>query len=265
MKIIKQLASEGKDSMKSLSYELEALIYANIKENYPNSWNGDVVTRSLFSDMKKLMDGKKIHTPGATLSSGWKLYQRKKDTESATGDLAVIVQISYHDGQIAEGVAYYDCAEKDPGKNSFSTLNKNKYKRLSSFAHHSQLLLFDYDPISGMAFPSTADYVIGSHPHNWNCWIPYTHAVTVPSNLAFMLGVKTTGMYKVSVPLSYQICYRYLYGLDLDFNKQALETAAGTNTARGNPKFLICISVTHGGAEPLNAYSIDKGVYSEFE
>src|SRR5208337_5374838 len=107
MKIIKQLASEGKDSMKSLSHELEALIYSNIKENYPNNWNRDFVTKSLFSDMKKLMDGKKIHTPGAALSSEWKLYQKIRDTESTTGDIAVIMQISYHDGQIAEGVAYY--------------------------------------------------------------------------------------------------------------------------------------------------------------
>ncbi len=265
MKIITQLNSGGKDSMKGLTHELEALVYSNVKENYPNNWDMDAIIRSFFADIKKLMNRRKILTPNAALSSEWKLYQAKKDTESANGDLALVLQVSYHDGQIAEGVTYYDCALKDPGKNSFSVLNKNKYKRLSSFAHHSQLLLFDYDPITGMAFPSMAESVIGSHPHTWGGWIAYTHAATVPANLAFMLGLKTAGMYKVSVPFSYQVCYRHLYGLDLDFNKQALETAAGINTAKEGPKFLVCISVAHGGAEAPPAFSIDKSVYSEFE
>jgi hypothetical protein len=265
MKIIKQLASGNKNSLKSLSYELEALLYSNIKENYPGNWNRDSITRSIFSDMKKLLHGKKIHTPGNTINTLWQLHQLKKDDDSRSGDIALIMQITYHDGQTSEGVAFFDSAEKDPGKNSFSILNKNRLKRLASFAHHSQLLLLDYDPISGMAFPSTAETVIGNHPHSWNSWIPFTHAVTVPANLAFILGIKTTGLYKVSVPVSYQICYRYLYGLDLDFNKQALEAAAGINTARGNPKFLILVSVAHGGSEPLNAYTIDKSMYAEFE
>jgi len=90
-------------------------------------------------------------------------------------------------------------------------------------------------------------------------------ASTVPANLAFTLGLKTTGLYKVSVPFSYQLCYRYLYGLDLDFNKQQLETAAGVNTARGNPKFLIQISASHGGALLLDNFEVDKSRYSEFE
>ncbi|OHD67437.1 MAG: hypothetical protein A2W19_03145 [Spirochaetes bacterium RBG_16_49_21] len=265
MKIIKQLPTGNKDNMKNLSFELESLIYTNIKESYPENWNRELLTRSIFSDMKKLFHGKKIHTPGSAIKSLWHLYQLKKNSDSIFGDAAIIMQISYHDGQIVHGAAFYDIAEKEPAKNSFSVLNKNRLRKLSSFAHHAQLLLYDYDPIAGMAFPSTADSVIGYHPPIWSNWIPYTHAVTVPANLAFTLGLKTTGLYKVSVPFSYQLCYRYLYGLDLDFNKQQLETAAGVNTARGNPKFLIQISASHGGALLLDNFEVDKSRYSEFE
>jgi hypothetical protein len=252
------------DNMKSLSYELETLIYKNIKENYPANWDRDSITRSIFADLKNLFHGKKIHTPGNTIKTLWRLYQLKKEPESIPGDVALIIQITYHDGQVAEGVVFYDIAEKDPDKNSFSVLNKNRIKKLTSFAHHSQLLLYDYDPITGMAFPSTVESVIGNHPHNWNSWIPYTHAATVQANLAFLLGNKTTSLYKVAVPLSYQLCYRYLYGLDLDFNKQALESATDLNSARGNPKFLIHISVSHGGAEPLSTLDFKSGQYVEF-
>jgi hypothetical protein len=264
MKFIKQVASGNRDNMKILSFELESLIYTNIKENYPDNWNGDHLTRSIFSEMKKLFGGKKIHTPGDSIRTEWHLYQLR-NSDLIFGDVCINMQIAYHDGQITRGAAYFDIAEKEPSKNTFSSLNKNRLRRLSSFAPHSQVLLYDYDPITGMAFPSTAESVIGHHPHVWNNWVPYTHAVAVPANLAFNLGLKTTGLYKASVPFSYQLCYRYLYGLDLDFNKHQLEAAGGFNTKKGNPKFLIHISASHGGAQILENSEIDMGRYREFE
>lgn len=265
MKIIKQLANGTRDSMKSLTYELETLIYSDVKESFPANWNHRHITRSLFSDLKKLFQGKTIHTPGDTIKTAWNLYERKEDQEDIFGEIAIMVSVSYHDGQAVRGVVFHDTAEKDSGKNIFSNLHKNNYRRLLSVSPHSQLLLFDYDTITGMAFPSTAESIIGNQPHSWNSWIPYTHAVTVPANLALSLDVKTTGLYKVSLPLSYQICYRYLFGLDLDYSVTAMETAAGIKTAKGNSRFLICIAVSHGGSEPDINFDFDKKMYAEFD
>jgi hypothetical protein len=264
MKIIKQLANGNRDSMKSLTYEFESLIYSNVKESFPANWNRQHITRSLFADMKKLFQGKTIHTPGDTITTNWNLYERKDIGEDIFGEIAIVINVSYHDGQVVNGVVFLDTAEKDGGKNTFSNLHKNDYRRLLSVSPHSQLLLFDYDTITGMAFPSTAESIIGNQPHSWNSWIPYTHAVAVPANLAVSLDIKTTGLYKVSVPLSYQICYRYLYGLDLDYSTAAMETAAGIKTVKGNSRFLVCISVAHGGLEPVMNFDFNTKMYSEF-
>jgi len=264
MKIIKQLASGNRDNMKSLTYELETLIYSNVKESFPDNWNRQQISRSLFSDMKSLFDGKTIHTPGNTLKTKWALVQRKDETDEFFGEFAIVVQTAYHDGQAVTGTVFYDVAEKDGGKNTFSNLHKNDYRKLLSVSPRSQLLLYDYDTITGMAFPSTAEAVIGNHPHNWNSWISFTHAVTVPANLALALDVKTTALYKVSLPLSYQISFRYLYGLDLDYSASALETAAGQKTAKGNPKFMILVAVSHGGAEPIITFDYNTSMYVEF-
>ncbi|MBN2157953.1 MAG: hypothetical protein JW807_01065 [Spirochaetes bacterium] len=265
MKIIKKITSSSKDTMKSLSSELESLVYSNVKENYPGNWSREIVTRSFFSDLKKLFHGKNIHTPGNTVKSFWYLHHLKNDNDLSFGDIAIVLQISYHDGQVARGVAFFDVAEKDPGKHTFTSLNKNRLRKLNSLAPHSQVLLYDYDTITGMAFPSTADSIIGNYPHSWNNWISYTHAVSVPANLAIQLDNKSTGLYKVALPISYLLCYRYLFGLDLDFSSTALDTAAGIKTNRGNPKFLILVSVCHGGAEPLNTFDFDNRKYTEFE
>jgi hypothetical protein len=265
MKVIKQLTTGNKDTMKSLSVQLESLVYGNVRENYPASWDRDHITRGLFSDLKQLLSGRAIHTPGNTLHTSWHLHRLKDETDTHFGHCALAVQVAYHDGQTVTGVAFLETAEKDGGKNTFSRVAKNNYRKMLSVAPHAQLLLYDYDTITGMAFPSTAESVIGSHPHSWNAWIPYTHAVTVPAGLALSLDTKTTALYKASLPFSYQLCYRYLHGLDLDFSRAALETAGGIKSDRGNPKFLILISVSHGGAEARNSFEFDNRKYIEFE
>jgi hypothetical protein len=265
MKIIKQLTSDGRNGMKSLSYEIESRIYANVKENFPRNWDRGTITRALFSDLKKLLHNKTICTPGNNMISTWQLYQLKHESGTLFSDIAIIVQVSYHDGQVAKGVVFHDIAEKDAGKNTFSGLSKNKFRKPLSISPHSGLILFDYDAITGMAFPSTAESIIGTNPHNWNAWLPFTHAVVVPACLAVSLDVKTTGLYKVSLPLSYQLCYRYLFGLDLDFSTPALETAAGIRTDRGSPKFIVLINVVHGGAESAGAFEFDSSSYAKVE
>ncbi len=261
MKVIKQMAPGGKNSMKSLSHELESVVYASVKEQYPSSWDRDIITSSLFSGIKSILNGKRILTPGNVIQSRWRMYRFGRDQENPFCDTAILVQVSYHDGQVIQGVAFLEIAEKDPQKNTFSGLNKTRIKKISSAGHGSRIILYDYDPISGMAFPSTAESVIGTSPHSWNAWLPYTHAVAVPAGLALALDNKSTGLYKASLPLSYQICYRYLYGLDLDFGKQAMDIATGARTDRGNPGSLILISAAHGGAEPLDAFDFNRELY----
>lgn len=261
MKVIKQLAPGGKNSMKSLSHELESIVYSSVKERYPSSWDRDVITSSLFSGMKSILHGKRILTPGNVIQSRWRMYRFGRDQENPFCDTAILVQVSYHDGQVIQGVAFLEIAEKDPQKNTFSGLNKTRIKKISSVGHSSRVILYDYDPISGMAFPSTAESIIGTSPHSWNAWLPYTHAVAVPAGLALALDNKSTGLYKASLPLSYQICYRYLYGLDLDFGKPAMEIATGARTDRGNPGSLILIAAAHGGAEPLDAFDFNRELY----
>lgn len=265
MKIIKQLTPGSKDTMKSLSAQLEALVNGNVRDNYPASWDRDHITRGLFSDLKQLLNGRAIHSPGDTMHTHWHLHRLKEDSDVHFGHCALMIEVTYHDGQTVTGVAFLETAEKDGGKNTFSHVAKNNYRKMLTIAPHAQLLLYDYDTITGMAFPSTAESVIGSHPHTWNTWIPYTHAVMVPAGLALSLDTKTTALYKASLPFSYQLCYRYLHGLDLDFSKPALETAGGIRAERGNPKYLILISVSHGGAEARNSFEFDNRKYIEFE
>ena len=116
-----------------------------------------------------------------------------------------------------------------------------------------------------MAFPSVPEAVIGNFPHSWDNWLPATQGAIVPVNCAMQLGQKNRGLYKIAVPFSYQLCYRYLYGLDLDYSDNSLKIARGTKLDKGSIKYLVCISVAHGGSEPQRYFDFNREIYTELE
>ncbi|RPI97273.1 MAG: hypothetical protein EHM32_01820 [Spirochaetales bacterium] len=185
------------------------------------------------------------------------------EPESELCSVAMLYKISYHDGQSVQGAGFLDAHAKDGGKNTFSSLKKDHLKRLHSIAHHSQLLLYDYDNITGMAFPATAESVLGAYPASWNAWTPYTVAATTPAHCALALNCKDTGLYKTSLPWSYQFCFRNIYGLDLDYGDAAVDTAKGVRFEKGRARYLVLVSVAHGGADLDDSIDFDRSAYIE--
>jgi hypothetical protein len=264
MHVIRKIKS-GKNSVKGLIYELEELIFENIRGNYPNNWDDDTITDSLLRRVSTLFHGRKIHVPGDVIKTYCWLYRLGGDSEDKFSDVAILFKISYHDGQEVEGSAFLEVKKKDPNKNTFSAMRKDQLRRIHSSSPHSQLLLLDYDSITDMAFTAVPESIVGYYPISWNNWIPFTYAVTVPSNLAIVLGEKNTSLYKVSVPLSYQLCFRYMYGLDLDYRNLSVETAQGYRTDKGQVRYLMLMSIAHGGADPQQDFDFNRENYMELK
>ncbi len=252
-------------NMKSLMFDLEGFIFTHVKENFPNNWNEAAITRSLLVTIKKAVSKKKISLPGNTIRTSWSIYSNMNEQNNFLCDFAMAVKVNYHDNHSVEGIALFDAKTRDPEKNTFSSIKSNNLKRIRSVSSHSQLLLYDYDNISGMAFPTSADSVVGNYPHSWDNWLPTTNASSVPVNLATELNVKNTGLYKVSLPFSYLLAYRYPFGLDLDFQKPALDTGKGFKTDKGNPRFLATVAVAHGGADLQDDIEYNEEIYIEID
>lgn len=262
MKTINRIR-EGADTMKSLVYELEEVFFRIVKNAYPALWEDAGITRSLIMDMSAAMADRQMKTPGNQVKMAMKPLMLAGEPESELCSAAMLFRIAYHDGQAAQGAAFLDAHVKDAGKNTFSSIKKDHLKRLHSIAHHSQLLLYDYDNITGMAFPATAESVLGAYPSNWNGWAPFTVAAAAPAHCAIALNSKDTGLYKASLPWSYQLCFRNIYGLDLDFGDAAVDTARGTRFEKGRARYLVLVSVAHGGADLDENFDYDREAYTE--
>lgn len=241
----------------------ENRVFHHIKGAYPQNWEEDYLTHTLMMQMRDFFHFKRFRLPGDLVRTRWKLYQLNDPPVNPLADAVLLFSILYHDGTVLEGAAYIMARKKDPDKNTFSTLRKDQLKKLHSVGADARLLLYDYDPITGMAFPSVPDTTAGTYPHSWDNWVPYTHVAAVPSSTALALGAKTTGLYKTALPLSYQLCFRWFFGLDIEYGPAALETAKGNRPGRGTANFLACVSVSHGGAEPTEDFDFNRELYSE--
>ncbi len=263
MDIIKKIRNDG-NSFKGLSYEMEKLLASNIREGYPGAWALDTINERLVTGLRNTLDEKKIVFPGNSMRTRLWAYKLAEDRDSAVLDIAMLVRIAYHDSHRTEGALLMQVALKDPDKNTFSGLRKDVLRKAHSLSPHAWLMLCDYDTVSGMAYPSMAEYVIGNHPQGWSNWISYTHTVMIPAGLALELGVKTTGLYKASLPLSHQLCYRFLMGLDLDYHQTARDVARGLRADRGLARHLILVSVSMGGSEGSvdSDFEINRELYS---
>ncbi|HDP79279.1 MAG TPA: hypothetical protein ENN21_00385 [Spirochaetes bacterium] len=253
----------GKASARSLLVSFENRLFHQVKGNYPMNWDEDFITRSVLNQMKSLFHRKRFRLPGNLLRTRWQQYRLAQDIDTPVADFALLFSILYHDGFLLEGAAFVMARAKDPDKNTFSGLRKDHLKKMHSVAPSSQLLLYDYDAVTGMAFPSVPDAIRGAYPHTWDNWVPYSHAAVIPSSTALALGSKTTALYKASLPLSYQLCFRWFFGLDLDFGNPAMDVARGKREDRGLAKYLVCVSVSHGGGEPVEEFSVNRDLYTE--
>ena len=262
MYTIKKVKTDPSNSIKGLVYEIESLLYACTRDRYPSRWDRKEIDAALLDGLAGLFNNRSIHVPGNRIKTSMSVLDNTGDDENALTGFALLVRIAFHDGQVCEGAGFLETAAKDPEKNTFSSMRKDHLRRLHSISQHARVMLYDYDSITGMAFPATPEAVIGSFPHTWDSWLPATQGAAVPANCAMQLGQKNTGLYKTAVPFSYQLCYRYIYGLDLDYSTAALDIARGFKTERGNPGHLVLMTVTHGGAEENRDFNYNGQVYS---
>ena len=263
MDIIKKTRASNLHNVKNLVTGVESIISSVIIDSFPSAWDTAPVDAAILERLHSLFNGRKIRFPGGQISSSWKVFRATEAPEKTFCSIAFIYNIIHGDGQNTAGAAFFDSHCRDNDKNTFSSIKKDHLRKINTQAPHSCLLLYDYSPISGMAFPSYPESIVGNSPVNWNNWLPVTTAAVVQSGPALASGSKTTSLYRSSVPFSYQLCHRHLFGLDLDYGKTALEIASGTREDKGMARYLVTVSLIHGSNEPQVPDEINRGIYQE--
>lgn len=79
--------------------------------------------------------------------------------------------------------------------------------------------------------------------------LPATYISTAPIINALQLNKKNDKLYKLSIPFSYQLTYRYFYGFDLQFDEDILKASKGdisTQIKDSFPNYVVFITIQQG-------------------
>lgn len=190
----------------------------------------------------------------------WTAFKLRGKNENKFGDIALLVNIHYHDGDNLEGVAFLEAKKRNKNQTKFGAVKTAQLKRIYKNAPSSMMLLFDYEDIT--QFIETGIFL---ERWNWLVLKPCTCSVVVPINTILHVRKKDTTLYKFSIPFSYQLFFRYFQGFDLEFRELPIKIAKGYAAHKGVPTYLVIVSIGFGIAEPFRDINFNTDLFSKIE
>jgi hypothetical protein len=147
-----------------------------------------------------------------------------------------------------EGVGFLE-AKRIFAEGEYESVDWGQLFRISQRTKYPLLLLYDNCQVSEFADNLLFQPFVRGMPIR-SLDVPFSHAVVVQSPLALKLQVKNRSLHKFALPLSYQICARFLRTQDLDFDPSAVDQVKRyVGDTFGGPRYLLVASVSSGGVE----------------
>jgi hypothetical protein len=238
--------------------ETERTISKSVSSCTPRDWNEDFISRTWLRELTDAFPQVHIEDGCVPYRIAWDAFKAVGNVEQEHGDIAVLVRLNFKRGAYLEGVAFLEA--KRIYDTRYEALKHNQLRHHSSNISNHRLLLYDNQPLS---WPKNI---------RWNGDMHYpcpffrydkVHAFTLPSSHALAFGSKDRDLNNLSQPLSWQICWRYLRGLDIDNTESLVEAVK-----QGVPDRIKYILVANVSLDPevdvsTEAIEINRNALSE--
>ena len=258
--------------MEKLSYwrligEVERIVKARVPGSHPGDWVEETVTAVLLKTLASELDDTEVSGFRQGYTIRMSAHRQRGKRETVNADISLLVRIAHRDGSTLEGAAFIETKLKQDRKRTFDAFRLPELKKLFRSSPFSQVLFLDYEDITSYSTNRSVQFP----PMEYSPWrggipmTPCTYAAVIPTNIVVAQHLNDTSIYSYSVPLSYQIVYRYFHGFDLDLSEQALLAARGQPTKKGLSEFLLAFSVFEEGVEAREETEINRKVWAPIE
>lgn len=249
---------------KSLARSIEQAISGEIANLTQDLWDENAITFNLVRRIRSLLATDIFGDREKTTIRTALFKARGPGVETRFGDLAVLLNFTFRDGTSLEGVAFYESKKREWNSQRLASIRKGQLRRIHNNLWNARLLVYDREPILSAAFEAEdqdwhdafvervllddGDLVL-AHPTRSPMALPFTNAGVIPLGLVLATGRHDTSLYKYALPLSYQLCFRNLQGLDLDHDPDVIRATMGQSQTYGVPRTTLVISVRRGPGE----------------
>jgi len=253
------------ETLSALAEKVERLVNIKVNEGFLHDVDENTVTNNILIELRTALKHARVTDLSDILTINCEAYKYRKPLEIDYGDICVIVQINYSDGSSIEGVGVLEAKIRYRSTGAFSAFKLRQIQRIYKNAPNSYVLLYDYE--SALLTCSNIDI-----PYRQICEVCYphrpkdTHAIVIPTNIILNKRTLNKDVYKFALPFSYQLCYRYFLGLDLNFAKRPVTSAVDFATRRPH-RFLMTIGIAHGDrpSDRVPLPAIDEALYTRLE
>lgn len=227
----------------------EELISGAITGLRPNDWKEDIASYRWMQILRDSLPVVEITDLGHPYAMAWDALKLERAQETPYGDIGVFVRIDYPNGAHLEGVGFIEAKRFYPEHDEYHKLEARQLKRMAKNVEHHRLGLYTQTPIPEAVDGLRAHGVTWAYDERTKLVHPgwrSVAAVVIPTTVALTLrGKRATDLHPASLPLSYQLCARYLAGYDLDTDAKKLDEVR--NGGLGSPTFLFISHVVIGG------------------
>lgn len=247
-----------------LTLELEQAIQQRLREFTADLWKEDAITIDVVRAARKVLNGASIDSDDAKAQIVAQIFKADGRLEERFGDLALLVRVTYRDGQTIEGAAFYEAKRRDWSSNKLPAAKRGQLARMHRKLWNGRLLVFDPNRVvtrlTEIVYAPWWDeyrYPVSAHV------APVTQAFSIPLGPVLQQSKFDTSLYKFGTPFACQLVLRNLQGLDLDDDKQTMDIARGYGKKKGVPdsvvvtrdsvvvpRVVLAVAVREGSGEP---------------
>jgi hypothetical protein len=229
-------------------------------------WREDLISYDLCSAITRGLKNELIEGLGSPMTVEWDAFKQTGKIETEHGDIAIIVQYADRRGWL-RGVAFLEAKRAYPQKEGrYDAIDWEQLDRICKRTRYALLLLYNYEKICGygdnVAFQQFSEKEGGSDYAGLS-----SYACVLQTPTALRIGEKDSRLHERVVPLSHQICNRYLRFMDLDTEPGIVAKAQGW-IEKEDPRvarYLLVASIKHAEVAEPTPMEVNAKIYERID
>lgn len=220
---------------------VDSCISSAIAACHPRSWNEDHISYSWLSKLTSTVRLISVRDRRVPINVAWDAFKADGGLEEDHGDIAFLVRVTFSGGRSLLGVGFLEAKRSYP-RGDFQALDWDQLEHQASRTVRHHLLL--YTPTSVAAAAENVLDLGFCRP----CFpgiFQNVFATILPTEHALAVRTRAPDLSSFGLPLSYQVCCRYLRGFDLDYDSTL--TKAVQRGVVGGVKYLFIAHATLDG------------------
>jgi hypothetical protein len=221
--------------------------------------------------MRKKSRSIQIRNCPRPFSIAWDAFKADGTLEESNGDVAILVKQTFPNHAELLGVAFLEAKRSYVSSGKYEQIKWPQLNRQNENSSNHRLLLYDHKPVSLNYYVDWTEFFPPKDQREVWAEFAYdfskplrdldTNALVCLSRHAMAYRTRTRKLHELCVPLSYQICMRYFFGHDLDYNPKLVSDVL--NGVAEGVDYLLVTHLSYGRdrESSINTIGFNRDAY----